>query len=89
MGKIFEGPIDPQKLHPVVSRCNFLLTAACNLKSVLVWLEVQMLGSKAVKHDAVSAELPMCADSFPSNLEKGMLFTLSWWVSLVFCKRKM
>ena len=48
-----------------------------------------MLGSKAVKHDAVSAELPICTDSVQNNLEKGMLHTLNWWVSLVFCKRKM
>ena len=46
---------------------------------------MQILGSKSVKHDAVSAELPMCADSFPNNLEKGMLFTLSWWVSCFLC----
>ena len=35
-----------------------------------------MLGSKAVKHDVVSAEFPMCTDSFQNNLEKGMLLTL-------------
>ena len=48
-----------------------------------------MLGSKAVKHDAVSAELSLCTDSFQNNLEKDVLFTLNWWVSLAFCKRKM
>ena len=35
-----------------------------------------MLSSKAVKHDAVSAELPMYTNSFQNNLEKGMLLTL-------------
>ena len=48
-----------------------------------------MLSSKAVKHDAVSAEVPMCTDRFQINSEKGMHAPYMTLLGLTcFCKRQ-